>query len=149
MPQHLRYHLEHRLFPHEFFEKKELFIAYLSAGPKALHASFRNAYLLDNATCPHEEADFSVEYFTLGDDRFMVRLGMPQPEQVPDCHTIYLFFDKDFAQQRYFTVEQGQADEIFLCEWDRGRHLNHGLTSLDPEAITESCRKKFLSAFEN
>lgn len=145
MPYHVRYHLEHRLFPHEFFEKKELFIAYLSAGNKALFASFRNAYLLEDSAFPYQEEEFSVDYFSLGDDQFLVRLGLPKPEQVPDCHIIYLFFDKTFAKQRYFTVEEGVEGEIFLCEWERGCHLNHGLVTLDDQALVENCRQRFLA----
>lgn len=147
MSQHIRYHLEHKLFPQEFFEKKELFIAYLSAGSKALFASFRNAYLLANSECPYQEEEFAVDYFSLSEDRFLVRLSFPKPEQVPDCHKILLFFDKNFNQQRYFTLEEGAAGEVFLCEWDRGRHLNHGHVALDDEIIVDKCRQLFLAGF--
>lgn len=144
MSHHIRYQLEHRLFPHEFFEKKELFIAYLSAGSKALLASYRNAYLLENEVFPYQESDFSVSYFSLGDDQFLVRLGLPSPQRVPDCHTVYLFFDKTFTKQAYFTVEEGSDEEVFLCEWERAKHLNHGPAALDDQALIDRCRQLFL-----
>ena len=55
-----------------------------------------------------------------------VSIWLPTPEYSPLCYRIHIFFSDDFTKLGYYTIECGQGDYGFLCQWDsEGKHINH------------------------
>ena len=77
--------------------------------------------------CPYSEDDFSAESFKLDDDRFCMKITMPEPESEVLCSIIVLVYDETDGTRSYITVEGSTHSRgAFICGWEDGIHSNYG-----------------------
>ena len=79
--------------------------------------------------CPYSPENFQVESFSLGNNTFMIKVKMPEPEKSPLCTMIAIIHDNLMDSRRYLTVEKSFEGEDMLCEWENMTHMNYGAYS--------------------
>lgn len=127
-----RYYCEHERLPEMFFENKNAFIKeLLDEDRNLLYELITQACEAEKIVCPYTENQYSYRKKSINDTYDMLKLIFPNPEEKLLCSSVYLVFDKEFADKRYFTVERdcikGRKRIYFLCEWDSDHtHYNYG-----------------------
>ena len=80
--------------------------------------------------CPYAVDDFTMEFHAIkedrDDDRMIVVIDMPEPEEPPDCKRVFICFHLNSEKVGYYTVEKSLWSNM-LCTWTRdGSHGNLG-----------------------
>lgn len=80
--------------------------------------------------CPYTVDDFAMEVHAMkedrDDDRIIVVIDMPEPEDFTDCERVFLCFHLHSEKAGYYTVEKSLWSNM-LCSWTReGAHENLG-----------------------
>ena len=134
----MRYFLEHKALPQALRTSRAQLMASLLQGKGQTMMGFYAKAEKANPTyhCPYAPEQFSTkyrEYINQNLSVFIMRIGMPEPEQSPLCRAVYICFAGDGCEDAYFTSELTPAGRYFLCAWDDNDvHLNYG------EETTES-----------
>lgn len=128
----MRYFLEHKALPKALHESRAQLMASLLRGKgQAMMEFYKKAEEANPMYhCPYTLAQFSMsyrEYINQKCSVFIMRLGMPTPEQSPLCRAVYLCFAGDGCEDAYFTSELTPDGQYFICAWtDDDVHLNYG-----------------------
>lgn len=132
-----RYQFEHSVLPDFILGSDGADIIRIILHNKG--AFFVNGYKFihkdeENYTCPYETSDFKFIPVKLDDEKYCLRINLPEPEVSPLCRSIFITHNKNFGNRRYFTLETGtKPGEEFLCEWDKDKkHINYGNKPGDP-----------------
>ena len=129
---HARYFVEHKGLPHAFYtEGCRLLSLLLAKEGQALRDYYTK---LEGANpdylCPYDADDFEVNYRTYIQDRdscLVVRVEMPEPEDVRLCRAVFFVYGDHGSVELYFTSEFTEEGTYFLCAWDEeGAHFNFG-----------------------
>lgn len=138
--------LEHRILPGWFYSKQEQFAAaVLNPQANFIYAVMKDMCDKEEIECPYEEETFQVDAYDMGEGIKMIKITMPEPEEVPACHCIYLFFTDNFEKAQYFTIEK-EEPQPFLCSWDKeGSHVSYGSIGVEERQQVE----KILELFQN
>ena len=125
-----RYFVEHKLLPGmllgEDWKKTVDLILSLQGD------YFVNLYTILNDDkpdyqCPYNKDEFSAEVLKLNDDKFCVKITMPEPETEVLCSMIVLICDETSGKRSYITVEGSTHTRgAFICGWEDGIHSNYG-----------------------
>ena len=112
-----RYIYEHRLLPHWFFDLKEKFAMSLITDPGLLYKMLLGTFEQNQVACPYQKEQFQVIPGRFTDTITVIKLVFPEPEEDPLCYAAFLFFDENFQNLSYITVEKGKKHmEIGSCE---------------------------------
>lgn len=139
----LRYYFEQQLLPKYYFENElsfvwEMFEAYREDTEYDSNPLFDMISKLaekQGVELPYSQEQFKGEIIALDEDELMIRICLPEPEDVMLCSDIYLVFSvDDMLTKRYFTVELLERKWLrktyCLCERrEDGFHSNHGIIS--------------------
>ena len=147
----IRYMFEHRILSGWFYEGKSWFVGMLLNDKTVLFRIIDDIFQKEEVRNPYTEDQFGIEASKLTDDVMVLKIILPEPEDEPLCYCCYLFFDKEFENPRYFTIEKGnditgkRGDTIpFVCSWTAdGTHINHGNCSLDNKADLIRCAELY------
>lgn len=105
----IRYLLEHRLLPHWFFEQKMQLIGLLLRDQEVLYRIIGDLFEKEGIENPYTADQFAVTV-SKPDDKMVVRISFPEPEEEPLCYCSYLFFDETFEKVSYFCIEKGDEE---------------------------------------
>ncbi|MBR3966425.1 MAG: hypothetical protein IKJ91_05045 [Clostridia bacterium] len=128
----MRYFLEHKALPKALHESRAQLMASLLRGKGQAMIEFYKKAERANPKyhCPYTLEQFSMsyrEYINQNRSVFIMRIGMPEPEQSPLCRAVYICFAGDGCEDAYFTSELAPNNKFFLCAWaDNNVHLNYG-----------------------
>lgn len=128
----MRYFLEHKALPQALRVSRAQLLASLLRGSGQTMRDFYAKAEKANPSyrCPYTPEQFSTSYREyINQDRsvFIMRIGMPEPEQSPLCRAVYICFGGEGCEDAYFTSELTPDDQYFLCAWaDNDVHLNFG-----------------------
>lgn len=125
----LRYGVEHLLLPKLMYGAANPFLCDLiERGGDPIVELYAEAAATANAPCPYEATDFTIapKLYGIDDDVIMVlRIGMPEPEESPDCKSIFMCHSQKTGQMLYFTCERSVKLPYMLCAWTEDKlHLN-------------------------
>ncbi len=128
MSRSTRFKLAHIVLPSTMHELSEGLFSYLQREKEnALPLLYRMA---GTDPCPYPASSFSVDYTRLqAEDRDIqvIRITMPQPEEVGDCRSAYLCREMLHGQMLYFTSELSKDGVFPLHVWMTSRvHLYFG-----------------------
>lgn len=139
----LRYYFEHELLPQYYFEDTVPFLGEIYEAYREDARSSRNLLfemISEMATrqeiaFPYSQEQYKAEIVGVNEDELMIRISLPEPEDVMLCYAIYLLFSmEDFSKKRYFTIEllerKWLRKSYCLCERkEDGFHCNYGIVS--------------------
>lgn len=123
-----RYYIEHDFIPNMLAEKPEqLITALLNGRGSCMKNIYDIIYKNVDGENPYSAEDFKVEHFKIDENFSFICINMPQNGLEPLlCQRVYLFYDSDFEQTRYFTIEKSfSSDELYICSWKDGSHINY------------------------
>lgn len=135
----IRYMFEHRVLPQWFFEGKDRFVGMILNDKTVLFRIIDDMFRKEEIKNPYTEEQFKTETAKIAEETMMIKIMLPDPEDVPLCYCCYLFFDKDFEKPGFFSIEKGNnigsktSKTIpFVCSWTAdGSHNNYGNCSLE------------------
>ena len=140
----VRYFLEHKALPQALWNNREqLLLSLLRENQKAMMEFYKRAETANPLyQCHYTPEQFSMsyrEYIKQKRSVFIMRIGMPAPEQSPLCRAVYFCFAGDDCEDAYFTSELTPAGQFYLCAWaDNDVHMNYGdETAEDFDRIAE------------
>ncbi|MCR5010297.1 MAG: hypothetical protein K6A91_05100 [Clostridia bacterium] len=146
--QQVLYHFQHRLLPMWFYNSPKEFIGVLSEKPDALFEILSVLLERGDVENTFRAGEFKVEPIEVNDDSMAIKIKYPKPADAPLCHGAVAFFNKDFDDLAFFTVEVGEDIEggfPVLCAWDKdGNHINYGKVSPDTDEQFVECLDKYL-----
>ena len=128
----MRYFLEHKALPQALrYSRAQLLASLLSGRGQAMIDFYAKAESANPSyRCPYAPEQFSTsyrEYINQNRSVFIMRIGMPEPEQSPLCRAVYVCFAGDGCEDAYFTSELTPDGRYFLCAWgDNDIHMNYG-----------------------
>ena len=126
----MRYFLEHKALPQALRNSRAQLLASLLSGRGQSMVDFYAKAESANPSyrCPYAPEQFSTsyrEYINQKCSVFIIRIGMPEPEQSPLCRAVYVCFAGDGCEDAYFTSELTPDGRYFLCAWgDNDVHMN-------------------------
>lgn len=105
----VRYLVEHRLIPHSIYTNGlALSFSLMTAPGDTMAQFFQDAALIAAGAISVTPDDFSesCQAFEQEDDRLLiVRIGMPEPQEAPQCRAVYVCFSRNEGKRLYFTSE--------------------------------------------
>ena len=128
----VRYFLEHKALPQALWNNREqLLLSLLRENQKAMMEFYKRAETANPLyQCHYTPEQFSMsyrEYIKQKRSVFIMRIGMPAPEQSPLCRAVYFCFVGDGCEDAYFTSELTPDGQYFICAWTKDDvHLNYG-----------------------
>lgn len=121
----LRYELEHRILPYQFYNNTKSFIR-AQLGEGGTFGLYSYIFERAGLANPYTSADFSVNAGKVDEGIYLLTLRLPYPEYMPLCYRIHMVWDEEFGHLAYYTMERSLKDD-FLCGWTAdGVHTNYG-----------------------
>ncbi len=143
----LRYYFEHQFAPNQFLHNTVPFLFELigdggeetrDIGAYVYHMFLKVAQKED-VSVTYSLDDFRADLWDLDDGDYMLRIDMPEPQENPQCKTIFLLFNTEFSHLGYFTLEllekKWRRKRYVLCEWTADEHSNYGFAPKDADEI--------------
>lgn len=135
----IRYYIEHNLLPTLLYNQTDEFLKDLSLDENFLYDLVDTAYQFNNKENPYKKEDFQIERYNRNNEFLILKIIMPEPENISQCYHIYIFFNFDFKNLAYYVIEASYMDCI-ICEWDENHKLiDHGDTTIDNEEDFDLC----------
>lgn len=143
----IRHYIEHNLLPTLLYSQTEEFLKDLSFNDDFLFDLVDSSYQFNNKDNPYKKEDFKIERYNKNNEYLILKIIMPEPENITQCHHIYIFFDFEFTHLAYYVIEASYMDCI-ICEWDENHELiDHGDTTLDNEEDLDLCIQLYLDKY--
>ena len=148
-----RYYFEHTYLPKMLSgrgAKVELIEIEMLQGYK-LVTMVDNIGMRNGFKCPYDASNYTVTTETVKSHGNMpeytvLTIKMPPPEQATLCSHVYICYEKDMENIRYYTLELSFDDRYVLGGWDgNGVHYNYGTA---PET-GKSCFDKVCNLYES
>ena len=139
MKRSIRYLVEHRALPHQFYESGPMLLYNVLGNPGDILTAIYNAVVVDGESkaCPYLPEEFSEThrvYVRDHDSVLVVRIEMPAPTEKTTCRAVYLCYGQYGGYHMYFTSELSSKGRFCLCGWDETfRHVNFGEAPDKPE----------------
>lgn len=139
----VRYLVEHRLIPRSIYTNGlALSFSLMTAPGDTMAQFFQDAALIAAGATSVMPDDFSesCQAFEQEDDRLLiVRIGMPEPQEAPQCRAVYVCFSRNEGKRLYFTSELDENGKYMLCAWCQDEmHLNFGVA---PEGVQDETER--------
>ena len=160
--QNVRYHFEHKLLPHYFYQAPYRIMTHLLS--KSVMYSWQKLCNYNEIDPTYNEKDTKTSlYFLAGDgeddDLLIERVVLPEPDQDLLCYRIYLLYDVYKEKAVYYTIESDKmtnemfpydgGEFVFVCSWDEdGSHYNYG-TILLADSGDDAAMEKELAIIYN
>ncbi|SER96782.1 SseB family protein [Lachnobacterium bovis] len=110
-----RKQVEFTLLPKKLFEEGDKFIQELSDGKEKYMDELYEEFYQEKRMYPYLEEEFSVMTMNISDDVSIVRVDFPERYmQVPSCYRVYLVWDRQKNEGKYFTIEKTVNEDIRL-----------------------------------
>lgn len=146
----VRYMFEHGILPDLFYRDSQLLVGLILHDKNALFRIIDEIFNNENIENPYSEEDFDAYPIKISDEVIVLCVNMPEPEEEPLCHCMYMIFNSDFDKLRYFTIERAGNDSTnypFVCAWDAdGNHLNFGRCTFEEKNDLISCLDLFIES---
>lgn len=114
------YYFEHTLLPAWFFGEKKKFVIAALNDKTFLYRVCSDVLKNEEVANPYKAEDFVAEPAKITDELLMMRIIFPMPAEEPLCYCSYMFFDNDFKQISYYTIEKGDPKKgplPHVAEW--------------------------------
>jgi hypothetical protein len=124
-----RKQVEFTLLPKKLFEEGEKFITELSDGKEEYMDKLYEEFYQEKRMYPYLEEEFSVMTMNISEDISIVRVDFPERYmEVPSCYRVYLVWDKQKDEGKYYTIEKTMNDSIRLLGEviPEISHVSHG-----------------------
>ena len=145
------YQFQHKLLPSWFYEEPKQFVGVTGMEKTALFEIASELFRRAGVDNPYRAEHFSVEPGEVNKDIGLLIIKFPKPEKAPLCFRAFCFFDRDFRNVQYYTVEKGDDIESafpILCTWTKeGEHFRSGSASPDPDEQLTECVEMFMGKY--
>ena len=126
----------------------------LITNPSLLYEMLLGTFEQNRVVCPYQKEQFQVIPGRFTDTITVIKLVFPKPEEEPLCYAAFLFFDEDFQNLSYITVEKGNdlnGDDPHLYAFEKGKkHMEIGSCELggmkDFQCAAEYYMKRYFSS---
>lgn len=137
------FYFEHTLLPGWFFKEQKKFVIAALNDKTFLYRVLSDVFENEDVKNPYKAEDFVAEPAKISEDLMMLRIIFPMPSQEPLCYCSYMFFDNDFKQTSFYTIEKGDPAKgplPHVCEWTPdGSHHKIGRCSFDNMGDFKAC----------
>ena len=148
-----RYFFEHTYLPKMLSSrgaKVELIEIEMLQGYK-LVTMMDNIGMRNGFTCPYDASDYIVTTEAVKShgsipEYTVLTIKMPPPEQTTLCSHVYICYEKNMGNIRYFTLELSFDDRYVLGGWNgSGVHFNYGTAP----GTEKACFDKVCNLYES
>ncbi|SFG39275.1 SseB protein N-terminal domain-containing protein [Lachnospiraceae bacterium C7] len=129
-----RKQVEFTLLPKKLFDEGEKLMDEISDGKEEYMDQLYEDFYQEKRLYPYLEEEFSVMTMNLNENLRILRVDFPERYmEVPSCYRVYLVWDKEKEEGRYFTIEKTEnSDERLLGEVvEEISHVDHGTAPVE------------------
>lgn len=145
------FYFEHTLLPGWFFGEGKKFVIVALNDPGFLYRVVSDVFSNEGVANPYKKEEFMAEPAKIKEDLMMMRVIFPMPSEEPLCYCAYMFFNNDFTQTGFYTIEKEKPEKGPLpvaCEWTPdGVHHKLGKVSFENMGDFKKCVDAYMEKY--